>query len=63
MVNLEALSLQGLPIDRFLLTSETRRDIQGLSGNAVTSTVIGAAMLASLMATSLLRRVQVILSS
>lgn len=46
---LEALSLQGLPLDRIILTSESQRDLQDLAGNAMTSTVICAAMLTALI--------------
>ncbi|KAJ5151239.1 uncharacterized protein N7482_010491 [Penicillium canariense] len=46
---LEALSLQGLPLDRIILTRESQRDLQDLAGNAMTSTVVGAAMLSALI--------------
>lgn len=46
---LEALSLQGLPLDRIILTSESQRDLQDLAGNAMTSTVVCAAMLTTLI--------------
>ncbi|KAI9793644.1 MAG: hypothetical protein M1816_007539 [Peltula sp. TS41687] len=49
MVGLEALSMQGLPIDKLLLTRENHRQLQDLAGNAMTSTVVGAAMLGALI--------------
>jgi hypothetical protein len=45
----ESLSLQGLPIDRLLLTRETQRELQDLAGNAMSSTVAGAAVLSALI--------------
>ena len=49
LIGLEALSLQGLPIDRLILTRETQRELQDLAGNAMTSTVVGAALLGALI--------------
>ena len=49
---LEALALQALPIDRMMLTRESQRDCQDLAGNAMTSTVVCAVMLAALIAGS-----------
>ncbi|KAG0153373.1 hypothetical protein PDIDSM_5226 [Penicillium digitatum] len=46
----EALSLQGLPLDRMILTRETQADLMDLAGNAMTSTVVCAIMLAGLIA-------------
>jgi len=46
---LESLALQGLPIDRMILTKETPRDLRDLAGNAMTSTVVCAAILAALI--------------
>ncbi|KAJ5146489.1 C-5 cytosine methyltransferase [Penicillium bovifimosum] len=46
----EALSLQGLPLDRMLLTRETNADLMDMAGNAMTSTVVCAVMLAGLIA-------------
>lgn len=48
VIGLEALALQGLPIDTLSLTRETERQLSGLAGNAMTSTVVGAALLAGL---------------
>ncbi|KAM0749618.1 hypothetical protein T439DRAFT_289966 [Meredithblackwellia eburnea MCA 4105] len=44
----EALSLQGIPIDLLLLTRETEDQLADLAGNAMTSTVVGTAILAAL---------------
>ncbi|KAL2011944.1 hypothetical protein VTN00DRAFT_4662 [Thermoascus crustaceus] len=49
LCGLEALSLQGLPLDRLLLTKESQRELQDLAGNAMTSTVVGAATLSALI--------------
>jgi site-specific DNA-cytosine methylase len=49
MVGLEALSLQGLPIDELLLTRETNDQLQNLAGNAMSSTVVGTCILAALV--------------
>jgi hypothetical protein len=46
----EALSLQGLPLDRMLFTRETQAELMDMAGNAMTSTVVCAVMLASLIA-------------
>lgn len=49
MVGYETLHMQGLPIDQLLLTKETSGNLQNLAGNAMSSTVVGAAMLAALI--------------
>ena len=49
IVGLEVLALQGLPVDRIVLTSETNRQIKDLAGNAMSTTVIAAALLAALI--------------
>jgi hypothetical protein len=49
MVGLEALSMQGLPIDKLLLTRETEDQLADLAGNAMSTTVVGACMLAALV--------------
>lgn len=49
MVGLEALAMQGLPIDQLLLTKETQKHLQDLAGNAMSTTVVGAAMLSALV--------------
>ena len=49
MVGLEALSMQGLPIDELLLTKETEDQLADLAGNAMSTTVVGTAILAALV--------------
>ncbi|KAJ3734990.1 hypothetical protein DFJ43DRAFT_63932 [Lentinula guzmanii] len=49
MVGLEALSMQGLPVDRLLLTRETEDQIADLAGNAMSTTVVGACIVASMI--------------
>lgn len=49
LIGLESLALQGLPIDSLLLTRETTNQLQDLAGNAMTSTVVGAAILGALI--------------
>ncbi|KZT21583.1 hypothetical protein NEOLEDRAFT_1164553 [Neolentinus lepideus HHB14362 ss-1] len=49
MVGLEALYMQGLPIDKLLLTKETEDQLADLAGNAMSTTVVGACMLAALV--------------
>jgi len=49
LIGLEALSLQGLPLDELLLTRETNDQLQNLAGNAMSSTVVGTCMLAALI--------------
>jgi SNF2-related domain len=49
MIGLEALAMQGLPIERLLLTREHQRQLQDLAGNAMSTTVVGAAMLGALI--------------
>lgn len=48
MLGVESLSLQGLPVDELVLTRETEDNLADLAGNAMSSTVVGAAMLAAL---------------
>lgn len=48
VIGLEALALQGLPIDSLILTRESQRELADLAGNAMTSTVVGAAILSAL---------------
>ena len=43
----ESLALQGIPIDKLSLTYETPKVLQDFAGNAMTSTVVAAAMLAA----------------
>ena len=49
IIGLEAIALQGLPIDVLLLTRESERELFDLAGNAMTSTVVGAALLSALI--------------
>ncbi|KAJ3759789.1 hypothetical protein EV360DRAFT_41171 [Lentinula raphanica] len=49
MVGLEALSMQGLPVDRLLLTRETEDQLADLAGNAMSTTVVGACIVGSLI--------------
>ncbi|PWN54267.1 hypothetical protein IE53DRAFT_258648 [Violaceomyces palustris] len=50
LIGLEALSLQGLPLDELLLTREKDDQLQDLAGNAMSSTVVGACVLSALLA-------------
>ena len=45
----ESLLLQGIPSERLMFASETARQIQDLAGNAMSSPVVGAAILAALI--------------
>ncbi|PWN24623.1 hypothetical protein BDZ90DRAFT_276289 [Jaminaea rosea] len=49
VTGLEALSLQGLPINELLLTRESDDQLQNLAGNAMSSTVVGVCILAALV--------------
>ncbi|KAF8446480.1 hypothetical protein BGX38DRAFT_1271075 [Terfezia claveryi] len=49
MVGLEALSMQGLPINELLLTKETEDQLADLAGNAMSTTVVGTAILSALV--------------
>ena len=49
LLGVEALALQGIPIDRLLLGSETQRNLYDLAGNAMSSTVVGPAILSALI--------------
>ncbi|KAJ3136566.1 hypothetical protein HK100_001549 [Physocladia obscura] len=49
LVGLEALSLQGIPVNQLLLTRESEDQLADLAGNAMSSTVVGAAFLAALV--------------
>ncbi|KAG0709412.1 hypothetical protein DFH29DRAFT_842204 [Suillus ampliporus] len=50
MVGVEALAMQGLPIDKLLLTRESQDELADLAGNAMSSTVVGACILSALVA-------------
>lgn len=43
----ESLKLQGLPIENFNMSIETQSQLQDLAGNAMSTTVVGATMLAA----------------
>lgn len=49
MVGIEALSMQGLPVNELLLTRETEDQLADLAGNAMSTTVVGACILAALV--------------
>jgi len=49
IVGIETLSLQGLPIDRLVLNRETDRELMDLSGNAMTTTLVTAAILSAII--------------
>ncbi|KAL7410274.1 hypothetical protein BDY24DRAFT_400679 [Mrakia frigida] len=49
VVGLEALGLQGLPVENLLLTRETQDQLASLAGNAMSATVVGTAMIAALI--------------
>lgn len=49
MIGLEALAMQGLPINELILTRESTAELQNLAGNAMTSTVVGTATLVALL--------------
>ncbi|KAK5052544.1 hypothetical protein LTR84_002409 [Exophiala bonariae] len=50
LVGLETLALQGMPIDNLDLTKATLKQLTNLAGNAMTTTVIGASILSTLIA-------------
>jgi len=50
LIGLEALSLQGIPVDDLMLTRQTEDQLADLAGNAMTSTVVGTCMMAALIA-------------
>jgi hypothetical protein len=41
--------MQGLPIDELLLTRESEENLKDLAGNAMSSTVVGSAIIAALI--------------
>lgn len=49
LLGIEALALQGIPIDRLLLSNDSQKDLHDLAGNAMSSTVVGAAILSALI--------------
>ncbi|EXJ95206.1 hypothetical protein A1O1_00325 [Capronia coronata CBS 617.96] len=50
LVGLEVFGLQGMPIGDLNLSKESSNDLQDLAGNAMTTTVVGAAILSGLIA-------------
>ncbi|ORY68764.1 uncharacterized protein BCR38DRAFT_406664 [Pseudomassariella vexata] len=46
----EALALQGLPLERLDMSRQTQDQLKDLAGNAMTTTVVGATILASFIA-------------
>ena len=44
----QLLTLQGMPLDRLLFANETQKDRQDLAGNAMSTTVIGASLIAAI---------------
>ncbi|KAH8043578.1 hypothetical protein JL722_15129 [Aureococcus anophagefferens] len=49
VIGVETLALQGIPIDDLLLTRESEDNLTSLSGNAMSTTVVGSALLAALL--------------
>ncbi|PHH50805.1 hypothetical protein CFIMG_007330RA00001 [Ceratocystis fimbriata CBS 114723] len=49
LLGIEALSLQGIDIDRVVPSIETQMQLQDLAGNAMTTTVVGAALLSAII--------------
>ncbi|KAM0287211.1 hypothetical protein ACHAQH_000525 [Verticillium albo-atrum] len=50
LLGIEALSLQGLPIDRIHTSVEKQAELHDMAGNAMTTTVVGAGILSILIA-------------
>ena len=48
ILGLESLSLQGIPVEDLVMTRETETQMKDLSGNAMSTSVVGACMLAAL---------------
>lgn len=49
LVGHEALVLQGIPTDKLLLTRETESELRDLAGNAMSSSVVGVALVAAII--------------
>jgi site-specific DNA-cytosine methylase len=45
----QALLLQGMPAEKLVFANETQKELQDLAGNAMTTTVIGASLIAALV--------------
>lgn len=54
----ELLSMQGLPLNRLSLTKESQSQMQDLAGNAMSTTVVGPAIIAALIVCHSVLRVQ-----
>lgn len=52
MLGAEALSLQGIPREKLILNRESSKQLIDLSGNAMTTTAVGASIVAALIACS-----------
>ena len=50
IIGVETLKLQGLPVDDIMLSCETEPQLRDFAGNAMTTTVVGAAMLSAFVA-------------
>lgn len=49
MTGYEALGMQGLPVDRLLLTRESEDNCMDLAGNAMSTTVVGSCIMSALV--------------
>ncbi|KAE9990764.1 hypothetical protein EG327_000997 [Venturia inaequalis] len=49
LTGLHALQLQGIPIEELIFTSETDAELRDLAGNAMSSTIVGCAILGALI--------------
>ncbi|KAK2750622.1 hypothetical protein FQN57_002693 [Myotisia sp. PD_48] len=49
LLGIEALALQGIPIDRLLIGNDSQKALHDLAGNAMSSTVVGAAIVSALI--------------
>ena len=49
IIGVETLKLQGLPVDDIMLSCESEPQLRDFAGNAMTTTVVGAAMLCALV--------------
>ena len=50
ITGIEALRLQGIPTDELSLTRESQKELHNMAGNAMSTTVVGAAIISSLLA-------------
>lgn len=49
LLGIEALAVQGIPINDLILTCETQRELQDLAGNAMSTTPVGVAIISALI--------------